>query len=586
MTGLTPIRSDEIVVGCVTEDDPKFLGQTLRLLQSIRWFGGSLADARVVVGAIETIDRRARRTLESWGAEIRIVPRFPHPNGSANRLQLVPELLATTTATHFLMLDCDTIVVRDPLPFLPRDVFFAKIAPFPTVTHACFERLFVHFRLPLPERTFITPHSRTPTIAYFNAGVFSMSREIAERLVPEWRRFNAILADDPSLAAPCARHLHQAALTLALVTSVVPVVEAGVELNYQLNHPRRAPRFYAAADPVIVHYHDLVDADGLLLPYPFPRAQERIERFNDRLRRERIDRVIASGSRVEQQFVVLGAPRAGASLVAEILARMGAHAGNGDELVPSDVYRPNGTWRRRDVDALHRDVFAALGATLLEPDRADVSKLPAKAIAEYERRARHIAQGVTLLHDERMALLFPLWRDVMRNPFAVLVWREPLAVAHSLRRAAGLPLVVGLALWEAYTRRILSATATIPRVLVSYEEIARGDFSSVQATGLPPLDPAARNAILLPPADSAAGAGDDLLDAGQRELRDALRSGDALRWTSVPPARDETRTLLAAFGRNAAAAEEAQELRRCLDEISRSRAHRLGKRIAALWRRG
>src|SRR5689334_2418140 len=276
---LTPLRSDEIVVACVTEDDPKYLGQTLRLLQSIRWFGGSLAQARVIVGAIEKIDRRARRTIESWGAEVRIVSRFPHPNTSGNRLQLVPALLQETSASHFLMLDCDTIVVQDPLPLLPRDAFHAKIAPFPTVTHECFERLFAHFGLPLPERTSITPHSRTPTIPYFNAGVFSMSRDVAERLTPEWSRYNAILADDPALAAPCARHLHQAALTLGLVAADVPIVEAGAELNYQLNHARGAPRSYAAIDPVIVHYHDLVDDEGLLLRCPFSRAQARIERF-------------------------------------------------------------------------------------------------------------------------------------------------------------------------------------------------------------------------------------------------------------------------------------------------------------------
>src|SRR5258708_37279791 len=42
-----PIPADEIVIGCVTEDTPKFLGQTLRLVQSIRWFGGGLARPRL-----------------------------------------------------------------------------------------------------------------------------------------------------------------------------------------------------------------------------------------------------------------------------------------------------------------------------------------------------------------------------------------------------------------------------------------------------------------------------------------------------------------------------------------------------------
>src|SRR5258705_11268218 len=138
--------SNAIVVGCVTEDTPKYLGQTLRLLQSIRWFGGALAQAHVVVGAVERIDARARRALEAYGADIRIVPRFEPRNGSANRLQLFAEL-RKRKEQHFLMLDCDTIVVRDPSPLLKRNVFHAKIAPFPTVTHEVFERLFAHFGL-------------------------------------------------------------------------------------------------------------------------------------------------------------------------------------------------------------------------------------------------------------------------------------------------------------------------------------------------------------------------------------------------------------------------------------------------------
>src|SRR5258707_15373721 len=60
-----PLRADELVVGCVTEDTPKYLGQTLRLVQSIRWFGGELANARIVIGAVERIDSRARRALEA-----------------------------------------------------------------------------------------------------------------------------------------------------------------------------------------------------------------------------------------------------------------------------------------------------------------------------------------------------------------------------------------------------------------------------------------------------------------------------------------------------------------------------------------
>src|SRR6202171_3829065 len=206
MPNQSPLRAAEIVVGCVTENTPKYLGQTLRLAQSIRWFGGELARAHLVVGAVERIDPGARRALETLDVDIRIVPRFDARNGPANRLQLYNELRGGSEQ-NILLLDCDTIVVRDPLPLLRRDVFQAKIANLPTVTHEVFERLFAHFGLELPARTYATGYTRTPTIPYFNAGVILISADLAGRLVPVWRRFNALLAAEPSLAAPCEKHL-------------------------------------------------------------------------------------------------------------------------------------------------------------------------------------------------------------------------------------------------------------------------------------------------------------------------------------------------------------------------------------------
>jgi hypothetical protein len=77
------------------------------------------------------------------------------------------------------LLDCDTIVVRDPLPFLTGDAFEAKIAPTPT---------------------------GSPTIPYFNAGVFAIPTEMARTLAPVWRRYNEVLADKAAGGAVPSAH--------------------------------------------------------------------------------------------------------------------------------------------------------------------------------------------------------------------------------------------------------------------------------------------------------------------------------------------------------------------------------------------
>lgn len=133
----------------LTENTSRMLTQAIRLLRSIRWFGGELARARVVVCGVGPLESGARGTLEALGAEIRTVSRFHAANPTANRHQLIAELLEAPEEVLFL-LDCDTIVVRDPLPYLNADAFQAKIAPTPTVSDEVFERLFAHFKLPKP----------------------------------------------------------------------------------------------------------------------------------------------------------------------------------------------------------------------------------------------------------------------------------------------------------------------------------------------------------------------------------------------------------------------------------------------------
>jgi hypothetical protein len=617
--GPPPFAADEFVVGCVTEDTPKYLGQTLRLVQSIRWFGGGLAGGRVVVGAVEGIDARARRALEAFGAEVRVVPRFDSRNGPANRLQLLAGLLEERER-NLLMLDCDTLVVQDPLPLLRRGVFQAKVAPLPTVTHEVFERLFAHFGLPLPARTYTTGYTGTPTIPYFNAGVVAVSADLAGRLVPEWQRFNAILAGEPELVAPCQKHLHQAALALALASSGIPVEEAGAELNFQLNMTQfPPPPGYLDVDPLIIHYHQLVDGDGRLLPCPFPRAQQRIDAFHERLREERaratgLARREPKARRESEerssprQLAVIGMHRSGTSIVARLLHAMGCYAGEEHELPAPDVFNPTGYWEHRDVWALDEAILAALDASWLDPARADVARLPENARRAFVRGARTIVRaldehGSWMVKDPRLAILFPIWREALDRPLCVLVWREPAAVARSLEHRDGIPILLGLALWEEYTRAMVASTAGLPRVCLSYDELiadpsrcATRLHAQLAAAGAGDLTLPGDDEIrgLIDPALDRHGGEEGLLDPEQAALRDALRSGAVLEWEEVPPARQETRDLLSAFARqwreNEKLSVENDRLRSgetemLLDAVLISRSWRIGFAITRLWRR-
>ena len=114
----TELSCRDVLVGCVTEGDPESLSQALRLVQSIRWLGGELADAQVRICVVGELGRSSRRDFERYGAEVRAVPR----NRDAGKLEIPPEVWETDREA-LLSLDPDAVVVQDPLPWMRRGSF-------------------------------------------------------------------------------------------------------------------------------------------------------------------------------------------------------------------------------------------------------------------------------------------------------------------------------------------------------------------------------------------------------------------------------------------------------------------------------
>src|SRR5687767_7006493 len=119
----TELTIRDLLVGCVAENDPRCLGQALRLVQSVRWFGGELASAQVMVCVVGGIDPSFLQAFERYGAEVRIVSPFHQCNRSAQ--QIFSEVCESDR--EMLLLDCDTVVVQDPLPWMRRGLAEAPI---------------------------------------------------------------------------------------------------------------------------------------------------------------------------------------------------------------------------------------------------------------------------------------------------------------------------------------------------------------------------------------------------------------------------------------------------------------------------
>ena len=578
----TRLTARDLLVGCVAEDDPHVLGQALRLVQSIRWFGGELAGARVLVCAVGGLDPSFQEAFESHGAEVRIVSPFHQRDRSANKLQFFAEVWETDREM-LLLLDCDTVVVQDPLPWMRRGSFQARIAPLPAVTPEVFERVFRHYGLPLPAREHVHSFAGTATIPYCNAGAILLPSELARQIIPVWCDYNARLADELEILHPCEHQCHQASLSLALAACPVPFAEAPAELGFQLNLSHLPPpEGYFAVDPAILHYHDRVDPEGYLLHTPYPFAQVRVEAFNRRLRQEREGLSSLSGSLRPSgersapsggpagpatRVVVLGMHRSGTSALTSLLRQMGLWAGEEDDFPPADQHNEAGYWEHRGVWSVDEAILQTLGTSWSEAVDLDLSRLDEGLHARFSERAREVVRdldrhGSWVVKDPRLCLLFPFWREILSDPFCILIYREPLPVARSLAARDGFPISYGIALWELYTREALASTRGLPRVLISHRELmtdpaatlhrlhrhlvqARPELTRCQVPTAEEiravLDPALVHHRQEPELERS------YLTVPQLALLDALADGSALDLDPVPPLSSGARDLLASY---------------------------------------
>lgn len=184
------------------------------------------------------------------------------------------------------------------------------------------------------------------------------------------------------------------------------------------------------------------------------------------------------------QIFVLGMHRSGTSALARILNLMGAHFGDGGVGIGANDENPKGFWERRDVRLLNDAILFNAGCDWDCVSGFDAHGVPEGMAASHREAAAEIvleldAHRPWFVKEPRLCLVFPLWRPVLEMPFAIHIHRNPLEVARSMERRNGLPLKVGLALWEAYNVQALKGTRGVPRTFVSYEELMRDPLPAI-----------------------------------------------------------------------------------------------------------
>ncbi len=74
------------------------------------------------------------------------------------------------------------------------------------------------------------------------------------------------------------------------------------------------------------------------------------------------------------------------------------------------------------------------------------------------------------MKDPRICLTLPFWRSALPSTLgAVFVLRDPMDVARSLEARDGIPVILGLAMWDRYIRSATAGLAGIPTLVVEYD---------------------------------------------------------------------------------------------------------------------
>jgi len=189
---------------------------------------------------------------------------------------------------------------------------------------------------------------------------------------------------------------------------------------------------------------------------------------------------------VPATVLVLGMHRSGTSMIARLVNLCGAYIAEQSEIMDPSPDNPAGYWEPKQLVEINRALLQQMGGSWCSPPLRNSSdfleSVDAAVVSDMRKFLSCDASGdrPRVLKDPRMSLLLPLWRELLPRPVALIVWRNPVDVAKSLRARDRFPASVSYALWEQYTRSAIEVSDGMPRMLVSFDRFIREPSSSVK----------------------------------------------------------------------------------------------------------
>jgi GT2 family glycosyltransferase/glycosyltransferase involved in cell wall biosynthesis len=182
---------------------------------------------------------------------------------------------------------------------------------------------------------------------------------------------------------------------------------------------------------------------------------------------------VKSIAETQTAICIAGAHRSGTSMLTRLLHGCGLYVGPKDALMPPQADNPDGFWEHLGFVALNDELLDALGGAWDLPPKTS-ENLSDERLDQLRMKARLLIEGFHSAQiwgwkDPRNSLTLPFWEDLLPGLKTLIIVRNPLEAAYSMRKRNGTSYAFGLRLWEIYNRRLIETAGKRDRLFTHYD---------------------------------------------------------------------------------------------------------------------
>ena len=174
-------------------------------------------------------------------------------------------------------------------------------------------------------------------------------------------------------------------------------------------------------------------------------------------------------------------------MLTRLLHGCGLYLGPKDALMPPQADNPDGFWEHLGFVALNDELLEALGGAWDLPPKTN-ENLSEERLGQLRMKARLLIEGFHSAQiwgwkDPRNSLTLPFWEDLLPGLKTLIIVRNPLEAAYSMRKRNGTSYAFGLRLWEIYNRRLIEAASKHERLVTHYDLFFENAEKELQRIG-------------------------------------------------------------------------------------------------------